>query len=82
MTNLAEFIAPFDVAEFRAKYYGRIPVHIRREAHGRPGILGWRRFNEVLAITPYWTEETLKVFFKSRAALRENYCDVADLWML
>ena len=33
----------------------------------------------MLAITPYWNEDTLKVFFKSRAALRENYCDTADL---
>ena len=79
MTKLAEFIAPFDVAEFRAKYYGRLPVHIRGEGQGRPDILNWQRFNEVLAITPYWTEELLKVYFKSRAALRENYCDIAEL---
>ena len=31
------------------------------------------------AITPYWNEDTLKVYFKSRAALRENYCDTRDL---
>ena len=33
----------------------------------------------MLGITPYWNEDTLKVYFKSRAALRENYCDTADL---
>jgi ribosomal protein L16 Arg81 hydroxylase len=33
----------------------------------------------VLRITPYWNEETLKVYFRSRAALRENYCDTTDL---
>jgi hypothetical protein len=32
----------------------------------------------VLALTPYWNEESLKVYFKSRAALRENYCDVSE----
>ena len=79
MTEFAEFIAPFDVAEFRAKYYGWQPVHIRRGDQRRPDILNWKRFNEVLAITPYWNEDLLKVYFKSRAALRENYCDTADL---
>jgi hypothetical protein len=33
----------------------------------------------VLALTPYWNEESLKVYFKDRAALRENYCDTQDL---
>jgi ribosomal protein L16 Arg81 hydroxylase len=42
-------------------------------------VLGWQRFNEVLALTPYWNEDTLKVYFRSRAALRENYCDTTDL---
>ncbi|MGB5131946.1 MAG: cupin domain-containing protein [Steroidobacteraceae bacterium] len=77
--EFAEFIAPFDAADFRAKYYGNRPVHIQRNAGGHPDLLPWSRFNEVLAITPYWNEDTLKVFFKSRAALRENYCDTTDL---
>ena len=42
-------------------------------------MLGWQRFNEVLGITPYWNEDTLKVYFRSRAALRENYCDTTDV---
>ena len=33
----------------------------------------------MLALTPYWNEDTLKVYFRSRAALRENYCDTTDL---
>jgi len=41
--------------------------------------LTWQRFNEVLGIGPYWNEDTLKVYYKSRSALRENYCDVTDL---
>jgi len=77
--EFADFIAPFDAAIFRAQYYGKQAVHIRRDGHSRPDILDWARFNAVLAITPYWNEDTLKVFFKSRAALRENYCDTADL---
>jgi len=75
--EFADFIAPFDAADFRAQYYGNRPVHIQRNGGSRP--LNWSRFNEVLAITPYWNEDTLKVFFKSRAALRENYCDTSDL---
>jgi bifunctional lysine-specific demethylase and histidyl-hydroxylase NO66 len=75
--DFAAFIAPFDAGEFRAQYYGNRPLHIRRE--GRTGVLGWTRFNEVLGLTPYWNEETLKVYFKSRAALKENYCDTSDL---
>jgi ribosomal protein L16 Arg81 hydroxylase len=77
--EFADFIAPFDAATFRAQYYGIRPAHIPRERHERPDILNWARFNEVLAITPYWNEDTLKVYFKSRAALRENYCDTTDL---
>ncbi len=78
MMDFPGFIAPFDAAEFRAQYFGKRPLHIRRESAG-PAILSWQRFNEVLGITPYWNEDTLKVYFKSRAALRENYCDVSDL---
>ena len=79
MMDFAALIAPFDADTFRAQYFGKRPLHIRREAAGRPAVLGWQRFNEVLALTPYWNEDTLKVYFKSRAALRENYCDTADL---
>jgi ribosomal protein L16 Arg81 hydroxylase len=74
-----DFIAPFDAASFRTQYYGKLPLHIRRNGASGPNILPWSRFNEVLAITPYWNEDTLKVYFRSRAALRENYCDTADL---
>lgn len=77
--EFADFIAPFDAASFRTQYYGKRPVHIGRNGDSRPSLLSWPRFNAVLAITPYWNEDTLKVFFKSRAALRENYCDTADL---
>jgi len=75
----SDFITPFDVARFRTEYFGKRPVHIRHSDDSRPSLLSWARFNEVLAITPYWNEDTLKVFFKSRAALRENYCDTTDL---
>ena len=76
--EFAEFIAPFDAGEFRGEYFGKRPVHIQGGS-ARADLLTWPRFNEVLALAPYWNEETLKVYFKSRAALRENYCDTADL---
>jgi hypothetical protein len=76
--EFAEFLAPFDAGTFRSRHYGREPLHVRGGAAGGT-LLPWKRFNEVLALTPYWNEESLKVYFKSRAALRENYCDVADL---
>jgi lysine-specific demethylase/histidyl-hydroxylase NO66 len=76
--EFAEFLAPFDAATFRKQYYGRQPLHLKRNGAGT-GLLPWRRFNEVLAITPYWNEESLKVYYRSRAALRENYCDTADV---
>ena len=76
--DFAEFLAPFDAGTFRSQYYGRQPLHIRRNGKGA-GLLPWKRFNEVLAITPYWNEESLKVYFRSRAALRENYCDTTDV---
>lgn len=77
--NFAQFIAPFDPATFRAQYFGRQALHIRSESGARRELLSWSRFNEVLALTPCWNEDTLKVYFKSRAALRENYCDTTDL---
>jgi len=76
--DFAEFLAPFDAGTFRTQYFGRQPLHIRRNGKGT-GLLPWRRFNEVLALTPYWNEESLKVYFRSRAALRENYCDTTDV---
>lgn len=79
MTDLAAFLAPMDLGAFRSQYYGMRPVHIRHETHGQPSILSWNRFNDVLGLTPYWNEDTLKVYFRSRAALRENYCDTTDL---
>ena len=78
MTDLASFIAPFDADAFRTQYYGKRPLHIRG-GDSRMGILNWARFNEVLAITPYWNEDSLKVYFKSRAALKENYCDTSEV---
>ena len=77
--QFAEFIAPFDAATFRSQYFGQRPLHIPAKGDGRRSVLPWARFNEVLAITPYWNEDTLKVYFKSRAALRENYCDTIEL---
>ena len=79
MTDLAAFLAPMDVGAFRSQYFGLRPVHIRHETRGQPSILSWNRFNEVLGLTPYWNEDTLKVYFRSRAALKENYCDTSDL---
>ncbi|MEQ1864240.1 MAG: cupin domain-containing protein [Micropepsaceae bacterium] len=79
MTGFADFIAPFDEGAFRTQYCGQRPVHIRRDAQAGTSILSWSRLNEVLAITPYWNEDTLKLYFKSRAALRDNYCDTANL---
>ena len=75
--DFAAFIAPFAADKFRSEYFGKRPLHIQKGG-AAPGFFSWSRFNEVLAITPYWNEDTLKVYFKSRAALRENYCDVAD----
>jgi len=77
--RFADFIAPSDAAAFRAEYFGRRPLHVQGDGRGRPEILHWARFNEALAVTPYWNEESLKVYYRSRAALRENYCDTADL---
>ncbi len=76
--QLAEFLAPFDADTFRTQYFGQRPLFIRGGSAARAALLPWARFNEVLALTPYWNEDTLKVYFKSRAALRENYCDTAD----
>jgi ribosomal protein L16 Arg81 hydroxylase len=77
--DFPSFLAPFDADTFRNEYFGRKPLLISREGRRDTSLLSWQRFNETLAITPFWNEDTLKLFFKSRAALRENYCDTADL---
>jgi lysine-specific demethylase/histidyl-hydroxylase NO66 len=77
--DFPDFLAPFDANQFRSEYFGKRPLHISREGHRGASLLSWSRFNDVLALAPYWNEDTLKVFFKNRSALRENYCDTADL---
>jgi hypothetical protein len=79
MPDFADFLAPFDPIEFKARYFARQPVHLRAEGRKRDNPLPWQRLNELLALTPYWNEDTLKVYFRSREALRDNYCDVSDL---
>ena len=76
MTSFSGFIAPFDPTEFKAHYYGRKPLHIPRLDAAFENPLPWKRFNEVLDLTFYWNEQTLKVYYKSRGALVENYCNV------
>lgn len=77
--EFADFIAPFDAGRFQAEFFGRRPLHIRRDGHRGADVLDWARLNAALAITPYWNEDTLKVYYRNRAALRENYCDTADV---
>jgi bifunctional lysine-specific demethylase and histidyl-hydroxylase NO66 len=79
MMEFSEFIAPFDADKFCAEYFGKKPLFIPRGGHPRENILPWKRFNEVLGIYPYWNEDTLKVFYKSRPSPRENYCETNDL---
>ena len=76
--EFAEFLAPFDAGTFRSQVFGQRPLHLPGGRAGA-GLLPWKRFNDVLALTPFWNEDSLKVYFRSRAALRENYCDVQDL---
>lgn len=79
MPTFAEFLAPIDPVEFKSHYFDKRPLHIA--AHGRAlaNPLPWRRFNEMLDVSTLWNEDTLKVFFQNRLALRDNYCDVNDL---
>jgi ribosomal protein L16 Arg81 hydroxylase len=79
MLTFADFIAPFDPVEFKTQYYGKKPLHIRRQGGASENPLPWKRFNEALDLTPFWNEDTLKLFYKNRPALRENYCNLSDL---
>lgn len=78
MVAFADFLGPFDANLFRADYFGKRPLHVSRGEAALPDVLDWRRFNDALAVTPYWTEDSLKLYFKSRAALRESYCEAAE----
>ncbi len=79
MPTFADFIEPFDPVEFKTQYYGKKPLHIRRQGRAHKNPLPWTRFNEVLGLTPYWNEDSLKVFYRNRVALRENYCDLTRM---
>lgn len=79
MLTFADFIAPFDAVEFKTQYYGKKPLHIRRQGRAAENPLPWKRFNEALDLSPFWNEDTLKLFYKNRPALRENYCNLSDL---
>jgi hypothetical protein len=78
MTRFADFIAPFDATDFKARIFGRQPLHIPRQGRPFANPLPWQRFNELLDLAPYWNEHTLKLVYKSRPALVENYCDVSQ----
>jgi hypothetical protein len=81
MPSLAEFLAPFDSREFKASYYGKKPLHISAPARLLPNPMPWQRFNQCLDLTSLWDEDTLKVFYRNRLALRDNYCDVSNVGM-
>jgi hypothetical protein len=76
VVTFADFIAPFDPVDFKARYYGKQPLHIDRQGRTAGNPLPWPRFNQALDLNAYWNEDTLKVFYRSRAALRESYCDL------
>lgn len=79
MPTFADFLAPFDPVEFKTHYFDKKPLHIPASQRTLQNPLPWKHFNEILEIEPYWNEDTLKVFYQSRLALRENYCNVTDL---
>jgi len=79
MPTFADFLAPFDAAEFKSQYFDKRPLHIKAEGRTQPNPLPWQRFNECLGLTAFWNEDTLKVFYRNRLALRENYCDVTGV---
>lgn len=76
MVTLAEFLSPFDPAEFKSSYFGQKPLHITGAWRGFGNPLPWQRFNDILDLRTYWDEDTLRVFYRNRLALRENYCDM------
>jgi bifunctional lysine-specific demethylase and histidyl-hydroxylase NO66 len=79
MPTLAEFLAPLDAAEFKTRHFGKSPLHIPAAARTLPNPLPWQRFNDCLDLTAFWNEDTLKVFYRNRLALRDNYCDLNNL---
>ena len=79
MPTFAEFLAPFDAAEFKTQYFGKQPLHIPGAGRTFANPLPWQRFNECLNLSALWNEDTLKVFYRNRLALRENYCDLNDI---
>lgn len=79
MQTFAEFISPLSVEEFRSAYFGQRPIHIARDRAAPILPLDWPRLNALLEIQPYWNEQSLKLYYNNRLALRENYCDTTDL---
>ena len=78
MPTFAEFLAPFDPVEFKSSYFGQKPLHIAARGRALANPLPWKRLNEILDFAAFWNEDTLKVYYQNRLALRENYCDLKD----
>ncbi|MGE0595728.1 MAG: cupin domain-containing protein [Hyphomonadaceae bacterium] len=78
MTDFASFIAPLRPDEFMADYFGKRPVHIRRGDAPAPDVLPWGRFNDILSLTPYWSDTLLKVILQNRPAMTQHYCETIE----
>ncbi|MGM9491292.1 JmjC domain-containing protein [Ideonella sp. YS5] len=79
MPTFAEFLAPIDAADFKTRFFGQKPLHIPAAGRTLANPLPWRRFNECLDLSAFWNEDTLKVFYRNRLALRDNYCDLDNI---
>lgn len=79
MPTFAEFLASLDPTEFKTHYFDKKPLHIPGIRRTAQNPLPWTRFNEILELEPFWNEDTLKVFYQNRLALRDNYCNLTDV---
>src|SRR5689334_9667389 len=72
--DFTQFIAPMAPDTFFAEHFGKRPVHIRG-ASPRAKLLSTQRLQELLAVRPHWTADTLKLILNSRPVLGDHFLD-------
>lgn len=75
MLTFDDLLFPISVAQFRAEYEGRKPLHIPAQAGaGKAAILTWDAFNGLLNKSSLWTAQSLVLMLNALAVPPDQYC--------
>lgn len=75
--TFARLIAPMGVDEFFDQYYEKKPVHIKGAADKASDVCNWDDFNELVARTGIWSDQTFKMVIDTERVPPQGYCERA-----